>query len=138
MTYIITKSLKKLFLVFSIIVLIGFIVGSVATRVESFHAVQEDAATAISHTCAALLESCARQPALCGLTETPVSTLLVDLYNDTADEIMAMNLESAPTDIALAKGITRAALITALARQPELQEELEGLEVICNEDIEAL
>lgn len=138
MKYMMTKSLNKLFFVFSIIVLIGFIISSMATRVESFHTVQEDAATAIANTCAALIESCARQPALCGLTETPVSTILVDLYNDAVDEIMALNLESTPDDIALAKGIMKASLITAVARQPELQGEFEGLEAICNEDIEAL
>ncbi len=133
-----TKPLNKLFFVFSMIILIGFIVGSMATRVESFHTVQEDAATAIANTCAALLESCARNPELCVATETSPSTILVDLYNDAVDEIMALNLESASDDIALAKGIIKASLITALARQPELQEDLEGLEAICNEDIEAL
>jgi len=51
---------------------------------------------------------------------------------------MALNLESAPNDIALAKGILKASLITALARQPELQGDLEELEALCNEDIEAL
>jgi len=144
MKYMMTISLNKLFFIFSIIVLIGFITSSMATRVESFHTVQEDAATAIANTCAALIESCARQPALCGLTEPPeppeppVSPILVDLYNDAVGEIMALNLEYTLDDIALAKGIMKASLITAVARQPELQEELVGLEAMCNEDIEAL
>lgn len=64
--------------------------------------------------------------------------MLVDIYNEAAADIMALNLESAPNDIALAKGILKASLITALARQPELQGDLEELEALCNEDIEAL
>lgn len=138
MKYMMTKPLNKLFLAFSIIMLTGLIVGSTTSRVESSHSLQEDAATAIAHTCGALIESCARQPSLCGLTDNPDNTILVDLYNDAVDEIMALSLNFPPDDIALAKGIMKASLIAAVARQPELREGLEGIEAICNEDIEAL
>ena len=133
-----TKSLNKLFFAISIVVVLSFTVGSIDARESSLIIKQEDAATAIANTCAALIESCARQPELCIVTETSPSTLLVDIYNEAAADIMALNLESAPNDIALAKGILKASLITALARQPELQGDLEELEALCNEDIETL
>ncbi len=130
---------RKLYLFLPIAVFTVFVVSSISTRAESSHiSVQEDAATGIALTCAALLEGCARQPALCGLTETPESELLIDIYNDAADDIKSLNLESSPDDIATAKGIIHAALITAVARQPELQEELQDITASCNDDIESL
>ena len=130
---------KRLCLFLSILVFTVLIISSMPNRVESIHnEEQEDAATGIALTCAALLEGCARQPEACGLGEIPPSGLLIDLYNDAVDDIKSLNLESSPDDIASAKGIIYADLITAVARQPELEEELRGLSDLCNNDIESL
>ena len=131
-----TRSLNKLFLAISFIALIGFVD---ATRVESRGEVEQvDAATAIANVCSALLEGCGRSPALCGLTDNPESTKIIDLYNEAVGDIKALNLESSPNDLALAKGIIRAALITAVARNLSVQAGLEQIEAMCNEDIDAL
>lgn len=130
------RTLNKLFLALSFIVVVSF-VG--AERVESIGTVdQKDAATAIATVCAALLEGCTRTPQNCGLSDTPESTILVDIYEDAVGDIMALNLESFPDDIALAKGMISAALLTGAARQPELQGDLEQIAAMCNEDIDAL
>lgn len=139
MRSVIARSLSRLFLVLSIFILIGFIVSFMPQRVESQRIVfQENAATSIATVCESLLEGCARNPSLCNLSTTGGNTIVLDLYNEAIDDIMALNLESFPTDIALAKGTIKAALITAVARNPSLQTQLFLIEAICNDDIEAL
>ncbi len=133
-----TKSFNKLFFLISLVVLMGLTVGSIDTTEGASKVKQEDAPTAIATTCSALIESCARQPTLCGIDDTPTSTLLIDLYSEAVEDILALNIEPDPDDIALARGIIKAALITSVARQPEFQEDLMELEALCNQDIDAL
>jgi F0F1-type ATP synthase membrane subunit c/vacuolar-type H+-ATPase subunit K len=129
-------SLNKLFLALSFILLVSF-VG--AERVESIGgADQKDAATAIANVCAALIEGCGRNPSVCGLPDDLDTSIPVNIYHETVSDIMALNLEAFPDDIALAKGIISAAYIFALARNPSIQAGLEQIKAICNEDIDAL
>ncbi len=107
------------------------------SRVESNHLdIQEDAATAIATVCSSLIEGCGRNPSLC--FGDPEDMVFVDKYNDAVDNILLLNLESNPNDIALAIGIVRSGLITAIARNPSVSEQLTALELACLEDIESL
>ena len=138
MKYLIERSLYKLFLACTFIVVTGVIICSMETRVEAFRRVaQEDAGTAIANTCAALLDSCARNPVLCGFGAS-TNTVLVDYYNEFVKDIMSLNLNPASTDLALAEGIIKAALIEAVARNPSLQSDLETIAANCNNDIESI
>ena len=135
MKYLMSRSLNILFLALSFAALISL---TGAVRVESIGTVkQEDAATAIANVCTALLEACGRQPEICAFAP-PDNTLLIDLYNDAVGDILALDLESNPNDIALAKGIINAALISAVARQPIEKIRLEQVKSICDGDIDAL
>lgn len=139
MKNMITKSFGKSVVIFSVLILICAFMDSPDTRGQLRQVSQEDAATAIATICAALIEGCARQPGICGLVDGPdASTLLVDVYNDSVSGILALNLESNPDDIAIARGIMKAALITSVARQPEFIEELESIEALCLQDIDSL
>ena len=137
MKNMITKSFGKSVVIFSVLILICAFMDSPDTRGQLRQVSQEDAATAIATICAALLENCARQPSLCDLTD-PANMVLINLYGDGVEDIMALNLESNPDDIAIARGITRAALIIGVGRQPELKEDLEDIEAICLQDIDSL
>ena len=137
MKNIFTKSLTRLGFLLLSILLVSFLVSSLPPRVESQIIIeQEDAATAIATVCSSLIEGCARNPSLC--FGDPGTMVLVDKYNDAVDDILLLELESNPTDIALAIGIVRSALITAIARNPSISEDLTDLESICLEDIESL
>jgi len=130
------RTLNKLFLALSFIVVVSF-VG--AERVESIGAVdQKDAATAIANVCAALIEGCGRNPPVYGFPDDVDNSIPVNIYNETVSDIMALNLETFPDDIALAKGIISAALITAVARNSSAQALVEQIKAICDEDIDAL
>jgi len=137
MKNMITKSFGRSAVIFSVLILICALMDSPVTQGQIRQVSQEDAATAIATTCAALLESCARQPSLCDLTD-PANMVLIDLYGDAVEDIMALNLESNPDDIAIARGITRAALILGVGRQPSLKGDLENIEAICLQDIDSL
>ncbi len=131
MKNMITRSFNKLFFLVSIVVVLSFSGGSMDAIGQFSNTTQKDAPTAIATTCSALLEACARQPEIC-------DDLLLGLYNETVSDIMDLNLESSADDIAVAKGIIKSALITSLARQPALEEDLREIETLCNEDIEDL
>ena len=131
------KSLYSFTLVFLVFVLAGILFFG-TTRVESqFNPPHEDAPTAIATACAGLITSCARNPSVCGPPITPQG-VLVDVYEQAVEDIMLLNLETSPNDVALARGILSEALLMAIGRNPSIQDELIEIEELCLEDIASL
>lgn len=126
----VSRLFNKLFFLVSIVVVLSFSGGSMEASGQFSNTSQEDAPTAVAITCSSLLEGCARNPSVC-------DNFLIPIYNDAVDDILALNLESSPDDIAVAKGTIKASLITSMARNPSLENKLLKIEAICDEDIEA-
>ena len=135
MTHMITKSLNKLFLVLSIIVLTGFISASSVTmanaasygksnRTESGHAI------GIGTACAEALAGIARQP--------EAEDKILEVYNSGADAIIALGGRVSRGEIGEAIGLIKGAEAEGVARQPEAEDKLASLAAICLEDLNSL
>ncbi len=91
---------------------------------------QKNSATAIANVCANLIESTSAN-------ETDEQLLAV--YRDSVEQIMKLDLPDGSSDLPVAIGTIRSALITITARaSEEVSEIAENLASICEEDINEL
>ena len=135
MTDMITKSLNKLYLVLSIIVLTGLMsVSSVAMADAESRGVSNRTvsglAIGIGTACAEALAGIARQP------EAEVKILAA--YTAGADAIKALEGRVSSGEIGEAIGLLKAAEAEGVARQPEAADKLATLAAVCIEDLNSL
>ena len=131
--------LNKLFRVFSVIVLAGFIAGSSVSMAKSMEDAESRGlsnrtvsglAIGIGTACAEALAGIARQP------EAEVKILAA--YTAGADAIKALEGRVSSGEIGEAIGLLKAAEAEGVARQPEAADKLATLAAVCIEDLNSL
>ncbi|WP_428353832.1 hypothetical protein [Methyloprofundus sp.] len=122
------KSLNKLFLVLSIIVLTSFMSVSSAQSTPK----QKNAAKAIGYACEGLIIGVTRS------TDVELDDNLIAIYTAHVEAVFAMRRHPRNEDIAEARGIiTREALIN-ISRNPLLMVKIKKIVAMCVEDLDAL